>query len=90
MTIQDETVMNNEERRGRIAALDAVVRQLNTQLCGLRGECPHEWMKVGASVQCRICGEDGGWWCPDSPDHLCLYTDDFDQCDFCGQPEERK
>jgi hypothetical protein len=38
------------------------------------------------SVSC-----DRGWWCPTSPDKHCRYErKNFDQCDFCGHPEERK
>jgi len=44
----------------------------------------------GESAQCAVCDERLGWWCPDSPDHICHYDNgDMDQCDWCGQPEER-
>lgn len=53
----------------------------------------HVWQPddIGAAV-CE-CGarHDERWYCPDSPDRLCSYEKgNLDQCDFCGQPEERK
>jgi hypothetical protein len=52
----------------------------------------HLWQRGcvdGAVCACGIYADD--WYCPESPDHVCHYDDgDFDQCDFCGQPEERK
>ncbi len=34
------------------------------------------------------CAE--GWLCPDSPTGVCQYQKDWDSCDHCGFPEERK
>lgn len=31
-----------------------------------------------------------GWRCPTSPTGRCYYTRSFEECDYCGQPEERK
>jgi len=61
----------------------------------LRHDCPHKFVKKTIApnveiVMCRICNRRDGWWCPESPNHCCSYTKDFDQCDYCGQPEERK
>ena len=62
-------------------------------------EAGHVYVKMGMedcpSATCDICGHDGGWWCPESPDGLCDYSQedgsyDEDQCRYCGQPEERK
>ena len=38
------------------------------------------------------CGHYMGvWWCPSSPDHVRHYDNgDWDHCDYCSQPEERK
>lgn len=30
-----------------------------------------EW--ASTSAICAICGERLGWWCPNSPDHVCHY-----------------
>jgi len=56
---------------------------------------PHEhvWQEMttgGAQCStCKIVAHE--WYCPDSTDHLCHYDNgNFDQCDFCGLPEERK
>jgi energy-converting hydrogenase Eha subunit A len=32
----------------------------------------------------------GGWYCPESPNGECRYTVTEDECDFCGEPLERK
>lgn len=29
-----------------------------------------------AGAECAICGQDFGWWCPDSLDHVCHYYSD--------------
>lgn len=53
--------------------------------------CEHgQLTNVRESARCDHCGERLGWWCPNSPDHLCHYTENYDSCDYCGQPEERK
>ena len=30
------------------------------------------------------------WGCKDSPTKFCMYTNDFDACIFCYEPDERK
>ena len=54
--------------------------------------CKHDFVIRGSwsGSYCRICGKHGGWYCLKSPDHQCYYSKTRDQCDFCGQPEERK
>jgi len=48
---------------------------------------------------CWICGKEFGWYCPDSPKHICEYRliKDFngveyydESCTYCHQPGERK
>ena len=47
------------------------------------------WESTGAYCEC--CLEYFGWWCPKSPDHLCHYSKAlYDECDYCGMPNERK
>ena len=41
------------------------------------------------SGACWICGKDFGWYCPDSPNHACEYSQE-EGCIYCNQPEERK
>jgi hypothetical protein len=54
----------------------------------------HEWQQAPDSdLALCACGDySDDWYCPQSPDHVCHYDakGDFDQCDYCGQPEERK
>lgn len=50
---------------------------------------------TGSLAVCSVCGNSLGWYCPDSPTHLCDYRQedesyDEDCCRYCGQPEERK
>jgi len=53
-------------------------------------KCHHKIIKEYESAVCIICGKNFGWWCPKSPDHFCHYSESYDSCDFCGEPEERK
>ena len=47
--------------------------------------------EMSASCTYPGCRRSLGWYCPDSPDHLCHYgLRNHDRCEFCGQPEERK
>jgi hypothetical protein len=64
----------------------------------MRDVCKH-WKKkicsnpedpTCASAECPDCGMTFGWWCPKSSDGECHYSVDFDSCDYCGMPEERK
>jgi len=54
----------------------------------VRDSCFHEM------AECAICGcLVGGWYCPDSPDHLCDYEEKEGvpryHCRYCGQPMVR-
>ena len=44
----------------------------------------------GMSAYCGLCGKRLGWWCPDSQNHQCAYSVSWDNCDFCGEPDDRK
>jgi len=49
-----------------------------------------EWV-IEAYMKCAICSREVGWYCPTSPSLHCEYeSGDYDQCDYCGQPDERK
>ena len=59
----------------------------------------HERLGGGdfGGAHCLICLESFGWYCPDSPDHLCHYEDkpypktgSPEICIYCGYPGERK
>lgn len=41
------------------------------------------------SAVCESCGEDLGWYCPKSENHVCEYRGD-ECCMYCGEPEERQ
>ena len=61
----------------------------------LRKAHVHEWEqdpKFPGNARCIVCGQTADpWYCPKSPDHVCHYDrGNLDQCDFCGEPEERK
>jgi len=45
---------------------------------------------ASTSAICLVCGTDFGWWCPESPDHICHYSRSEDECDYCHMPMERK
>jgi hypothetical protein len=65
------------------------------RIAELRKAHVHVWdsdPKFPEGARCIVCDESARqWYCPKSPDHLCHYDKgDFDQCDYCGQPEERQ
>ena len=86
----------------QIAAADVKYREARTLVLSLRSKCKdHVYIKTsGNGARCDICGQDGGWYCPDSPNHACDYErydpemgghySDYDECIHCGEPEERK
>ena len=65
--------MNDSERKRRIEQLREKVREIQQLLGELKEDCSHKIEKRYSSAYCSICGEDFGWWCPDSPDHVCHY-----------------
>lgn len=65
-------------------------RDADVQYQELRQQCnSHVFVNVSDDAHCAVCGQNGGWYCPDSPDHVCHY-DQNECCTFCGDPEERK
>ncbi len=77
--------------------------QASSEVNRLISKCEHVIVSVGwyGGTKCLICKAiDLGWYCPDSPDHLCDYDWDVDDegfeneggelCKHCGSPEERK
>lgn len=44
-------------------------------------------MALDNEGSCSVCD---GWFCPTSPNFVCDYTVDMDDCDYCHGPEERK
>ena len=87
--------MTKIERKQRIDELRQQVVKIGDALHKLKANCPHDVVKVGESASCSICRKDMGWWCPDSKDHQCDYTQadgsyNSDSCRWCGQPDERK
>lgn len=63
-----------QELKQRIAALTKEVKEKEKQLGLLISECacPTEFIEQrGMSAFCSICGRSYGWYCPDSPDHVC-------------------
>ncbi len=52
-------------------------------------ESQEKYQSSGA--KCSQCGHyPQHWYCPSNPYHLCSYTEDYDSCDYCHEPEERK
>lgn len=50
-----------------------------------------DWNDGCYNASCAICGQDFGWWCPKSPNHICEYEGHGHYgCKFCGEPDERK
>jgi len=85
----DDVIRNalNPEQIRQKCAIEWLERKLR------EARCNHKCVIVqfSSSAVCAICFRDFGWWCPDSPDHLCKYDWDVGEgCLFCGDPEERK
>lgn len=63
---------------------EQVVQALNN---GLEPRVQHDCVYIGDSCE--------GWHCPEGSANAghpraCTYSEDYDQCDSCGHPEERK
>lgn len=97
--------MDNQQIHDRIKELKADLKanpdprtlELNNLLTACKHEIaekePQIWggYKHYGYASCWVCGYDFySWYCPDSPDHLCHYSKNYDSCDYCHQPEERK
>lgn len=84
--------------KNRINEIDFEVKKLREQIFTLldeknniKAKCQHKFIRISDSAACSECNYDGGWWCPESPTHLCSYEKhNPDCCDYCGYPEERK
>lgn len=65
------------------AHLDSIFFNFLANQYGKKGEfyykekrsCKHESMVESSygGADCKVCGEDLGWYCPESPDHTCYY-----------------
>jgi hypothetical protein len=40
--------------------------------------CKHSIVKKHEFVVCEVCGDEFGWWCPESPDHACHYFSKYE------------
>jgi hypothetical protein len=90
--------LTNEELHERIKRVKKLIKTCHNTLNNLIHECGergHVFVKRHDSIICKICGFDCGWWCPESPNHICNYEHedgcyDEDSCKYCGEPLERK
>jgi hypothetical protein len=65
--------------------------RLDREIGSIKAACKvHAVKRSGDSAYCSNCGDDLGWWCPKSPDHLCRYLPGREDCSLCGEPTERK
>ena len=95
---QDDVIFHRREKQAKVDRMMALSRAQGrlavetspALVCGGN----HVWEDLttyGAAVcKCGARAGYGKWYCPDSADHLCVYSENLDSCDFCGQPEERK
>ncbi len=90
--------MKPEQRRKQIRQYDADIEELQRARKELIDSCKHEEkvpsfpkLLSASTPICVGCGKRfDGWWCPSSPDKQCHYSSNYDCCDYCGEPEERK
>ena len=75
----------------RLATAATMANDAQGRYARLKALCQHAYAESEfGGAYCAVCGDRGGWYCPSSPTHLCVYSASFDCCDFCGEPEERK
>jgi len=99
--------MTLEERHSQVKNLTMRIRSLEAERYALQKACPHEiivppnfYEKLkedqwhSASAICKGCDTHFGWFCPNSPDHICNYKHESGRydgiCRYCGMPDERK
>jgi len=77
-----------------IKRLKDAIEMLQYEVSKLIDNCQHNWQPVSdskVSAKCIECGEwMPGWYCEKAPTKTCEYSTDYDSCDYCGHPEERK
>jgi hypothetical protein len=109
MTEPEAKSLSPDERRALLDKLNAQLRPIYQAISFLEHHCPHavapltttpeeyykddQWRSDGA--HCEGCGRDFGWYCPDSPKHICDYEYEpgrfnSDDCIHCHMPDERK
>lgn len=84
-----------------VPMLIKALRVLQAKIWELKHNCKHfvpvqkmDSYKEYGSASCSTCETRLGWYCPDNPEHYCVYDDNndpcHDNCTFCHEPEERK
>ncbi len=86
--------MKPKNRLDAITKLKGAIAILENEVTKLYNSCEHSFKPTSPSSMIAKCMECGkwlaGWYCKDSPTLECKYTTDYDSCDYCGEPEERK
>jgi hypothetical protein len=72
-----------QKMKKKIIKLENIARGANRDLSELIGQCNHSNAVIFnnqqaldggyASAICTVCNRNFGWYCPDSPDHVCHY-----------------
>lgn len=65
--------MTNEERKQMILQITEQLQDLSLTLGRLIASCPHDIKQIQSKAACFICTRVFGWWCEESPDHVCHY-----------------
>ena len=77
--MKPEQVRKERERiKGEIKTLEAQIRGLKAEFHQIMLACEHEFDEKVLTAICLHCGNDFGWYCPKSPDHVC-----HTQCEVC-------
>ena len=102
LTGEEALVLEPKQRKALLEGLYAEMWPLEAQINFLKYTCQHHVAAIPGdyyaedkwrcdTAHCEGCGLDMGWYCPTSSDHCCHYDNgNFDCCDFCGMPDERK
>ena len=77
--------MTPAERKAKIKELNDRGRELRSEAYDLAQACQHKIVVLPTPppdehgygfAECEGCDCDFGWYCPDSPDHICHYHTD--------------
>lgn len=67
--------MNKEQEKLKdlIDKQKLIFQQAQYDLDSLMRQCIHQLVREGMGTICEVCSTRFGWWCLESPDHVCHY-----------------
>lgn len=67
--------MPNIAQRVALKMLEDQHLAITLKIMEIKADCKHTIVQTKSygGAYCKDCNTNYGWWCPDSPDHLCHY-----------------